>query len=159
MSDPTRICLRHALATLAYRTDRVCENAPPGFSDFRATDSTRTAGAVLAHMGDLLDWAANLATGSPKWQTAAPQSWPQETDRFFAALARLDSVLASRAELACPPERLFQGPIADALTHVGHLAMLRRAAGSPMLGENYFKADIAVGRIGKDPGKATAPFG
>ncbi|MCE9619190.1 MAG: hypothetical protein K8R92_04705 [Planctomycetes bacterium] len=158
MTDPTQTFLRHTLATLAYRAGRVCENAPPGFSDFRATDSTRTAGAVLAHMGDLLDWAANLATGSPKWQTAAPLSWPQETDRFFAMLARLDGVLASDAPLACPMERLFQGPIADALTHVGHLAMLRRAAGSPMLGENYFKADIAIGRVGKDPGAATIPF-
>jgi hypothetical protein len=70
--------------------------------------------------------------------------------RFFDGLGRLDAYLASDAPLGAPPEKLFQGPLADALTHVGQLAMLRRVAGAAVKGENYFKADIAVGRVGAD---------
>ncbi len=79
-------------------------------------------------------------------------------ERFVAALARLDDYLASSAPLACAPERLFQGPVADALTHVGQLAMLRRAAGAPIRGENYYKAEIAAGRVGLDQVAARREF-
>ena len=84
--------------------------------------------------------------------------WEQEVERFFAALARFDAELAKGNTIDVPLERLFQGPIADALTHCGQLSMLRRAAGSPMLGENYFRADIAAGTITKDLPPAAAPF-
>jgi hypothetical protein len=47
-----------------------------------------------------------------------------------------------------PIENLFQGPIADALTHTGQLAMLRRFAGSPVRGENFYGAAITVGQVG-----------
>ena len=115
-------------------------------------------GAILAHMGDLFDWAASHALGSPAWKTSDPLPWEQEVARFFSSLAKFDAVLATEAPLACPAERLFQGPIADAITHVGQLAMLRRLAGSPMLGENYYKADIAIGQVGIVPPPAAAPF-
>jgi hypothetical protein len=71
-------------------------------------------------------------------------------ERFFAGLAALDQYLASEAPMGCAPQRLFQAPLADALTHVGQIAMLRRLSGAPMLGENYFKADITVGRVGAE---------
>jgi len=58
--------------------------------------------------------------------------------------------LASDKPLHAPVEKLFQGPVADALTHVGQIAVLRRLAGSPVKGENYFVADIAAGRVGAD---------
>ena len=45
---------------------------------------------------------------------------------------------------------MFQGPIADALTHIGQIGMMRRMAGAPVRGENYFKADIAAGRVGAE---------
>ena len=157
-ADPTRPFLRHTVAALAYRAARACENAPAGFGEVRASTATRTAGAILAHMGDLFDWAASHAVGSPVWKTSDPLPWEQEVARFFAALKKFDTVLAAEAPLACPAERLFQGPIADAITHVGQLAMLRRLAGSPMLGENYYKADIAVGQIDAVPPPAAAPF-
>jgi hypothetical protein len=57
-------------------------------------------------------------------------------------------LLATSPKIACPLERLLQGPVADALTHVGQLAMLRHMFGSPIRGENYYRADIAVGRVG-----------
>jgi len=158
MTDPTRAFLRHTLAALAYRAARACENAPPGFTEFRVSPLTRPAGEILAHMGDLFDWAAKLAEGKPEWRVATPLPWDQEVQRFFAALSRFDAALAAGKPIEVPLERLFQGPVADALTHVGQLAMLRRAAGSPQVGENYVKADIAAGRITKDLPPPAAPF-
>ncbi len=109
-------------------------------------------------MGDLFDWATSHAVGSPVWKVAVPLPWEQEVVRFFTSLAKFDMVLAADAPLACPAERLFQGPIADAINHVGQLVMLRRIAGRPVLGENYYKANIAVGQVGPVPPAAVAPF-
>ena len=103
---------------------------------------------TLAYRGGKVVRAV-LARGEKTWNDATPQSWEREVARFFDGLQRLDQQLAS-TELQCKPERLFQGPIADALTHVGQLAMLRRLAGSPVRGENYFRADIAAGRVGAE---------
>jgi hypothetical protein len=94
-----------------------------------------------------MDWALSIVRGREAWRDSPTGEWPAEVDRFFGSLRALDQYLASDADLACPAERLFQGPIADALTHVGQLAMLRRVAGSPVRGENYFKADIVAGRV------------
>ena len=147
MSDAT--LLRHAIATLAYRGAKAIRDAPAGFPDFRAAESTRTPLQIVAHMGDLLSWACCLARGEKTWNDAKPQSWEHEVERFFDALRRFDQHLASQP-LQCNPERLFQGPIADALTHVGQLAMLRGIAGAPMRGENYYAADITAGRVGSE---------
>jgi hypothetical protein len=145
-----RELLRHTLATLAYRGGKTLRGAPEGFASFRAGETSRTAGEILAHLGDLFDWSHGLLRGEHVWQPAAPGTWEEETSRFFDGLARLDGLLASDAPLVCSPEQIFQGPIADAFTHVGQLAMLRRLDGSPVRGENYFKADITAGRVGPD---------
>jgi hypothetical protein len=148
--DPAREFLRHTLATLAYRGGKTLRGAAPDFAAFRIAESTRTPGAILAHIGDLLDWALGLAQGRHVWNDSPPLPWKEENARFFEGLRRLDAYLASDSPLGCPAERLFQGPIADALTHVGQIAMLRRLAGSPMKGENYFKAQISAGSVGPD---------
>ena len=101
-------------------------------------------------MGDLLDWAVSVAKGAETWHDSKPQAWEADAARFFAGLQTLGAYLASTAPLACGAEQLFQGPIADALTHVGQIAMLRRAAGAPVRGENYFQADIVAGRVGAE---------
>ena len=139
--------LRHALATLAYRGGKVLQNAPEGFADFSAGAGVRTPGQILAHVGDLFDWAMLLAQGTHAWRNSDPLPWPQEVERFFNGIKTLDDYLTGPAPLACPPERFFQGPIADALTHVGQLALLRRMAGSPVPGENFFRAPIEVGKL------------
>jgi hypothetical protein len=140
--------LRHTLATLAYRGAKALRDAPDGFAAFRVGPASRTPGAILAHLGDLLDWALALAGGRHEWHDSPPSAWEQGVARCFEALRRLDERLASAEPLGVPAERLFQGPIADALTHVGQIAMLRRLAGAPVRGENYFKAEIAPGRVG-----------
>lgn len=146
-----REMLRHTLATLAYRGGKVVRGAPDRFADFKTEADIRTPGQILAHLSDLLDWALELAEGRHTWRDSAPRPWPEEVGRFFEALARLDARLAAEAPLvtfAAP--QLFQGPIADALTHVGQIAMLRRMFGSPVRGENYLRAEIVAGRVGPD---------
>jgi hypothetical protein len=148
--DPGRELLRHTVATLAYRAGKVLRGAPPEFSEFRAGESARTPGQILAHLGDLFDWALSIARGEQAWKDSPVLDWDDGSRRFFDSLARFDEYVASGAPLGNPAERLFQGPVADALTHVGQIALLRRLAGSPIKGENYHQADIAAGRVGSD---------
>ena len=149
-ADPERELLRHTVATLAYRGGKVLRGATADFSTFRMNDQTRTPVEILAHIGDLLEWGLSLAKGKQVWNNAKPQTWDREVERFFVTLKQFDSYLASGDPVACASQSLFQGPIADALTHVGQVAMLRRIAGIPIRGENYFQADIVSGKIGAD---------
>ncbi len=148
--DPKSQLLRHMVATLAYRGGKVLRNTPPSFDSFRVGKTSRTPAQIFAHIGDLLDWALLLAKGEHVWHDSTPIPWDQEVRRFFEALKKLDDYLASDLPLGSPAEKLFQGPIADALTHVGQIAMLRRLAGSPVRGESYLKADITEGRVGPE---------
>jgi len=157
-ADAKRELLRHTLATLAYRGGKAVRGVPEKFGSFRVGDQSRTPAQILAHVGDLLDWALSLARGAQTWRDSAPSPWGRETARFFEGLERFDQYLASDAPLKASPEKLFQGPIADALTHVGQIAMLRRLAGSAMKGENYYKADIVSGRVGQDQSPAVMEF-
>jgi hypothetical protein len=146
--DFDRNSIRHAVATVAYRAAKTIRGAPPAFAACKVAPSTRTPVEIVAHLGDLFDWALRMAKGEMKWTTAAPQPWPAECARFFASLKAFDDHLASPSPIACELTRLFQGPVADALTHIGQLAMLRRLAGAPMKGESYNRADVAAGRVG-----------
>jgi hypothetical protein len=146
--DAGRQFLRHAVATVAYRGGKALRGAPATFANFSCGESSRTPAKILAHLGDLFDWAASMARGKMEWHESKPLAWNAEVARFFAAVKTFDDYLASGEPLHESVERLFQGPVADALNHVGQIAMLRRMAGSPIKGENYFKADIAAGRVG-----------
>ena len=147
---PAREMLRHTLATLAYRGGKAIRDAPPTFASFRVAPVSRTPGEILAHIGDLLDWALRMVKGEIRWVDSPPLPWPEGVARFFDALSALDAGLDSDGLLHVPAEKIFQGPIADALTHIGQLAMLRNLAGCKMRGENYFVAEISVGRVGAD---------
>jgi hypothetical protein len=147
-TDPARELLRHTLATLAYRAGKALRGAPEGFATFSAGGGARTPGQILAHLGDLFDWALSLAKGKQAWSDSPALDWEAGSKRFFDALGRFEAYLASDAPLGNPPEKLFQGPIADGLAHVGQIAMLRRLAGGPIRPENYAQADIAAGRVG-----------
>jgi hypothetical protein len=155
-TDPARALLRHTRAALASRAARALEGAPDHFAGFAAAG--RTPVQILAHLGDLFDWSLSISLGREEWHKALPRTWAQEKDRFFSALKAFDDFLASDAPIKAPIERLMQGPVADALTHVGQLAMLRRLSGSPTIGENFFIADVAVGCVGADQPPAVQPF-
>ncbi|MCU1381970.1 MAG: hypothetical protein JWL71_667 [Acidobacteria bacterium] len=152
--DTTRAFLRHTVATVAYRGGKTVRGAPASFASFSGDGSDRTAVKILAHLGDLYDWALTQAQGAEAWHDSPPLEWEREAERFFAALQRFDAYLASDAPLAAAPERLFQGAIADSLTHIGQLAILRRLGGAKMKSENYAKAEIVAGRVGREQ---TAP--
>jgi hypothetical protein len=151
-----RELLRHTLATLAYRAARALNGATPEFASFDGAG--RRPEQILAHMGDLFDWALSMATGKPAWHNSTPLVWEAEKQRFFTALAAFDAALASAEPLHAPEDRLMQGPVADALTHVGQLAMLRRLAGCPCKGENFYVAAIETGRVGAEQAEPVKSF-
>jgi hypothetical protein len=150
--------LRHTIATIAYRGGKVLRDPPAGFSNMRIASTSRTPGEILAHICDLFDWAAHLCEGKHVWKDSQPQEWKEDVDRFFRVLARVDARFASGRELGCPAEGLFQGPFADALTHIGQIALLRRVAGGPVRGENYFRAEIRTGQVGPDQSSPKVEF-
>ena len=156
--DSARALLRHTLATVAYRAAKACRGAPDGFTNFRAAPDSRSAGEILAHLGDLIEWLDSQARGAQRWHDSKPAAWDDDVDRFHRALQSLDEYLAGGAPVHYDATRLFQGGIADALTHVGQINMLRRLAGSPVRGENYAKAAIMIGSVGPDQPKPRAEF-
>lgn len=145
-----RDLLRHSVATVAYRGGKTVRDAPQGYVDFQAGANVRTPIQILTHIGDLFDWALSIAKGKQVWRDSEPLEWPDEVQRFFETLKAFDDYLASSGPLHAPPDKLLQGPIADAMQHVGQLAMLRRLAGNPIRGENYYAAEVTTGRVGKE---------
>ena len=148
--DEKRALLRHTVATVAYRGGKAVRGVPASFASYSGDNSTRTAAKILAHVGDLYDWALSQAKGAEAWHDSTPLDWDREVDRFFTTLQQFDAYLASDAPLAVSHEKLFQGAIADSLAHIGQLAMLRRLGGAKMKSENYSKADIVTGRVGSE---------
>jgi hypothetical protein len=157
-SEDNREMFRHIAASLAYRAAKTIRDVPDTFATFRVDTKSRAPVEILAHMGDLFDWALSMLKGEEIWHDAHPQEWSREVARFCDSLQKFDAYLASNAPIACPLDKLFQGPIADAFTHVGQLAMLRRLSGAPIKGENYFKADIIIGKVGLGQSKPRKEF-
>jgi hypothetical protein len=154
--DEKRELLRHTLATVAYRAARAVEDAPEDFAVFDGAGKQPVK--ILAHMGDLFDWALSMATGNPTWNNSKPLAWADEVRRFFTSLGAFDRYLASAEPLLAPVERLFQAPVADALTHIGQIAMMRRMAGYRTKGENFYEAAIKVGQVGEEQPAPVKPF-
>ena len=149
MPDTTpQSLIRHTLGTLSYRLGKVLRDTPDTFGDYPHNGDERTAVRILAHINDLMDGSLRKLTGNLAWQDSEPLNWTREIERFYQAIAALDARIASSGLGDCAPERLFQGPIADAFTHTGQLAMMRRLAGISIKGENYYLAEISTGTVG-----------
>lgn len=148
--------LRHSLATAAYRGNKSLRGAPPEFADFKAAPDIRTPVQILAHVGDLFDWAVGLTRSEQTWHDSKPLPWKEEVARFHAGLKAFDDALTNADPDAVDAERILQAPIADTLTHIGQIALLRRMAGVPIRGESYFKANIRTGVVG--PEQADSDF-
>ena len=160
MSPPAdaRDMLRHTLATLAYRAEKVLRDPPAGFAQHRIGPAARTPLEIVGHLGDLVEWAHSLADGQWNWKASSLGDWDGDVARFFAALARLDERLASDAPLGHPASVIFQAPIADALTHVGQLALIRGLAGGAVRPESYGRAEIEIGRVGREQSQERREF-
>jgi hypothetical protein len=150
-ADSTRIFLRHLVATLAYRASKVLRDAPAGFAEFFSSPGARVPVQILAHMADLMGWAVRMAQGENLWRPEGTGDWDTEMRRFFEGLLSLDRILSSDAVMdRTTAMKLTQAPLADVLTHVGQLAMLRGASGAPVRPESYARAPIVVGIVGLD---------
>ena len=157
-SDPAaREVVRHLVATLAYRAAKVLRDVPPDFATRPFGDSTRVPVAIVAHLGDLMAWGVSIARGGYVWKPEGSRDWRREVDRFFEHLSTIDRELASDT-FAGSIEKLIQGPLTDALWHVGQLAMLRGMAGAPVRPESYARAEIVAGRVGLDQAAPRAEF-
>lgn len=150
--------LRHFLAAIAYRFVRAVDAAPDDFGDFAPGQGARTPSEVVRHMTEVLRYARLFAAGDA-FVPAEPLDWAAERQRFHDELARVDAALAAWAPDDDTPQRLLQGPLGDVMTHVGQIAMLRRLAGDPVAGENYFAADVQIGRLGPDQAAAKTKRG
>jgi hypothetical protein len=150
--------LRHTLATLAYRAEKALREAPPEFGAFRLGEGSRTAVEVVSHMGDLMEWGERMAKGEYQWAPTPASTWAHACDRFFDALASFDRALAASTFEKYAPGVIFQGPIADALTHVGQIAIMRGVAGAAVRPESYARAEITVGRVGRDQSATRREF-
>jgi hypothetical protein len=157
-SSSDLLMLRHAVATVVYRGAKTFRDAPKEFGAFRIKEKSRTPVEIVAHLGDLFEWALSMAEGKESWRSSEPRSWDKEVARFYNSVKDFDAFLSSSGTIACSSERLFQGPVADALTHVGQLAMLRHLHGFPIIGENYYRAEITIGRVGPEQGEPKKTF-
>lgn len=154
MDDQRQQLMRHLLAALAYRTRSAIAGAPANFASFAQTGKTPVQ--ILSHMGDLIAWPLSWYAEA-KWAPAKLTSWDEAVQRFFTLLHELDAVMARGDRLnKYSLEQMLQGPVGDALTHVGQLAMMRRLAGAPTKAENFAEADVRIGALDPPAASTTA---
>ena len=148
--------LRHFLAALAYRTQKALRDAPPDFGDFRAAPGVRTPRQLMRHMTSVLGYARTFYVGGTFEADELP-SLDAEVARFHEMLESLGAVIDASEPAGVTPEQLLQGPLADAMTHAGQLALLRRLAGAPVPAENFLKADVRAENLGATQPEPRAP--
>jgi hypothetical protein len=156
--DEKRQVLRHFLAALAYRTQKALRDAPPDFGSFRAAAGVRTPAELVCHMTSVLGYARTFLVGGHYRPDPLP-SLRAETERFHEMLVDLSRRIESGAPLlqGMSPERLLQGPLSDAMTHTGQIAILRRLAGDPVPPENFIVAEIDGDRCGAEQAEPVSP--
>jgi hypothetical protein len=155
--DDKRSLLRHFLGALAYRTQKAVRGAPASFGSFRAGNQSRTPIELVRHMTSVLGYARTFFVGGSYRPEALPD-FAAEVTRFHAMLEDLSRHLEAGTPLqGTTPEQLLQGPLADVMTHVGQLAMLRRLAGSPVAPENFIVAAIDPANLGPNQPEPRSP--
>jgi hypothetical protein len=149
--------LRHFLAALAYRTQKALRDAPEGFGDFRVVPNARTPHELVWHMTGVIGYAESLFRGQ-RFQPERLPTLAEEVRRFHATLEALATRIDGGAfPDGAGPERLLQGPLADAMTHAGQLALLRRIQGHPVPPENFLLADVRRENLGVEQPEPRAP--
>ncbi|MBT3231241.1 MAG: hypothetical protein HN356_00355 [Calditrichaeota bacterium] len=155
--DKKRLMLQHFLAAIAYRTQKALREAPPGFAEFRAAPGVRTPHELIFHITGVLGYARTFLTGGT-WRPIIEEDFPAEVNRFHSILTKLRELLESNTPFEnLTPERMLQGPLSDAMSHAGQLAMLRRFFGSPIRPENFIMADINAENTGENQPEPISP--
>ncbi len=155
--NESRALLRHFLAALAYRTQKALRDAPPEYAEFRAAPNVRTPHELLQHMTSVMGYARTLFLGG-EWRPERVDSFAAEIQRFHEVLedlGRCVDTMPLRDGLV--DAQLLQGPFADAMTHAGQLAMLRRLCGSPVPSENFVFAKVNGDNLSADQPDPAAP--
>ena len=156
MTDSRKL-LQHFLAALAYRTQKALRGAPDTFGEFRAGTHVRTPHELVWHMTGVIGYARTMFTGDRFTPDRMP-SFAAEVNRFHDTLAALRADFANETLTArISDEQFLQGPLSDAMTHAGQLAMLRRMAGSPVASENFIFATIDSGNVTANQAEPAAP--
>lgn len=157
MTEDERRLLRHFLAALAYRTQKALRDAPAEFGDFQVGGQVRSPKELVRHMTSVLGYARTYFIGGSFWPDALP-SLQDEIKRFHEMLESLASHLSRGDQLReTTVEKFLQGPLSDAMTHAGQLAMLRRIAGAPVPPENFILADVDKERLGIEQADPVSP--
>ena len=142
--------IRHFLSTISYRAEKALEKAPENFPSLQLRDGVRTPKEIMHHINELLIFSnARIKNEDIKSLKVENLEWEEEVNRMFFSIKELDDTIVEQQENLEPElaKRLLQGPLADAMTHIGQLAMLRRLAGSPIIANNFINADISPGKF------------
>jgi hypothetical protein len=149
--DPQELeLIRHFLSTISYRTEKALENAPENFPNLELRDGVRTPKEIMLHINELIIRSkGRIKNEDLDSLVIEPLEWEDEVNRLFFSVKELDDAIVEEQDNINPElaKRLLQGPLADAMTHIGQLAMLRRFAGSPIIAENFSQADITSGKF------------
>lgn len=148
--------LRHFLAAIAYRAQKALRDAPDSYADFDAGMHVRTPHELVRHMTGVLGYARTLFSGGV-WRPPMLPSFREEVARLHDVIEDLGRLIERGGEPSIRPEQLLQGPLADAMTHVGQLAMLRRLAGAPVAPENFVFAKVDANNLGADQPPPASP--
>jgi hypothetical protein len=157
MENEKRAMLRHFLAALAYRTQKAVRGAPGDYWTFDAGNKVRTPHELICHMRSVLGYARTFFIGGV-YPFPTPGDLHEDIAAFHEMLADLSRHLEQGTKLTnMTEEQLLQGPFADAMTHVGQLAMLRRMHGSPVPPENFIVAEISPENLSADQPEPGSP--
>jgi len=140
--------IRHLTATVAYRFAKQVKAAPTHFATFDAGNDVVSPVKIVNHITVVIRFAQQLIDKTIKPTAPKTKNISEAAEIFHNALQLLDEMLLERdieEKVLC---QIIQGPLADALTHIGQLSTLRRLSGAPVYSENYMLADIQSGRVG-----------
>lgn len=141
--------LRHLLATIGYRFQAAIEGAPEEYADFDPGHGVRGPRELVGHCVHVLRIARS--SFEPELEPSAPvgDSWNERIALLHLELDLLDR----HVDQGTPPQswtllQMVQGPLADVLTHIGQLALLRRLQGDPVARQSYLRAPVEARRTG-----------
>ena len=157
VSRESRRLLQHFLAAVAYRTQKALRGAPDAFADFRAGINVRTPHEIVWHMTGVIGYARTMFHGG-RFTPARAETFPREIERLHATFEGLREDFGNPGlSASITDEQFLQGPLSDAMTHAGQLALLRRLAGSPVASEDFIFAKIDASNVTADQADPAAP--
>ena len=148
--------LRHFLASITYRATKAIKNVPETYPAHDLGKGVKTPLRILHHITGVLTYAHSFFEHYDTTHIDV-KSWDAEVGEFYSILSKLDKSIQEKKPKEVTEEQLLQGPLSDAMTHIGQLSMLRRLADSPLPSENFIFADVRKGAVGPNQPDPIAP--